>query len=337
MSVVTKSVTTNSEEQRAPGLDMTQSGLLNRRAATLTNKREIGMSQSTLLVTGGSGHLGRSVLELLLANKVDNLVTTTRTPEKLADLAAQGVEVRYADFDDAGSLAAAFAGVDRLLLISTDAMSVPGQRITQHKAAIAAAVAAGVKHLLYTSYVNPEPGNPAVVADDHYATEQALAASPLDWTILRNNLYSSVLLMSLPQAIATGHLLSANQGQKTSYVTREDCARAAAAALAADTTGRQTLDITGPQAVSDGELAEIAAELSGRPVQVVGLDLAAKRKLLVDAGVPPVGVDIMLSFEAAAMQGLQNVVSSAVADLTGRAPQSVRDFLTANQAALLAQ
>jgi NAD(P)H dehydrogenase (quinone) len=220
-------------------------------------------------------------------------------------------------------------------LISTDSFTYPGQRIAQHKAAIAAAVEAGVKHLLYTSFVRTEPGNPAAVAADHYATEQTLAASPLDWTILRNNVYTDMLPMSLSQAVAMGQLISARGEGKTAYVTREDCARAAAATLAAPTTGRRTLDITGPQALSDAEIARIASEVSSRPVQFVPVSAADKRAGMVGAGLPPMVADLLLSFEAAAAQGFLGDVSSAVVDLTGATPQSVREFLTTHQAALL--
>lgn len=293
------------------------------------------MTEQTLLVTGGSGHLGRRVLELLLEAKVGKLVTTTRTPAKVADLAAQGVEVRAADFDNPTTLTAAFAGVDRLLLISTDAVGDSGQRLAQHRAAIAAAVEARVKHVLYTSFVRTEPGNPAVVADDHYQTEQALAASPLDWTILRNNLYADLFLMSLPQTIGMGQWFSAGNGGKTAYVTREDCARAAAAALAATTTGRHIFDITGPQGLSDAEIAQIASDVTGRPIQVILVSAEDKRNGLIGAGLPPAVADLLISFEAATAQGLLGEVSSAVADLTGRAPQGLRDFLAAHQTALI--
>src|SRR5689334_9931004 len=105
----------------------------------------------TLLVTGASGHLGRRVIELLLESNAGHLIATTRSPDKLAGLAARGVEVRQADFDDPGSLAAAFAGADRLLLISTDALDGTDRRIVQHGNAVAAAEQAGVKHVVYTS------------------------------------------------------------------------------------------------------------------------------------------------------------------------------------------
>ncbi len=189
---------------------------------------------TTLLITGASGQLGRRVLELLLDAGAGKLIATTRNPEKLAELARRGVVVRKADFDDAASLPAAFAGAGRLLLISTDAVGTPGRRIAQHRAAVDAAVRAGVKHVVYTSLTRPEPGSPVTFASDHYGTEQALAASPLGWTILRNNVYTDFLLRSLPQAVATGKLVAAAGDGGAGYVTREDCARVAAAALLAE-------------------------------------------------------------------------------------------------------
>src|SRR2546427_4337330 len=106
----------------------------------------------TLLVTGASGRLGRRVVELLADSRADRLVATTRNPDRLADVAKQGVDVRRADFDDPKSLPAAFAGADRLLLVSTDAVDFPGRRIEQHRAAIAAAKAAGGGTTRFTSF-----------------------------------------------------------------------------------------------------------------------------------------------------------------------------------------
>src|SRR5215217_4903439 len=204
----------------------------------------------TLLVTGASGHLGQRVIELLLEANAGHVIAATRTPEKLAHLAARDVEVRKADFGDPSSLAVAFAGVDRLLLISTDALDGTDRRQVQHRNAINAAAQAGVKHVVYTSLTNPEPSSPIAIAPDHYATEQALAASSLDWTVLRNNLYADLFLQSLPHAVATGQLVAASGTGGAGFVTREDCARAAAAALAASSSGRTTLDITGPASVT---------------------------------------------------------------------------------------
>ncbi|GAB4579892.1 MAG: SDR family oxidoreductase [Anaerolineales bacterium] len=292
-------------------------------------------SSQTLLVTGASGHLGRRVVELLLEADAGPIIATTRTPEKLADLAAKGVEVRFADFDQPESLAAAFAGADRLFLVSTDMLMVPGHRLVQHRAAVDAAVQAGVQHVLYTSLIRPEPGTPISLAPDHYGTEQALVNSPLDWTFLRNNVYTDGFLMSLPQAIARGSLVAATGEGGAAYITREDCARAAAAALASSTTGRYILNITGPDVVTHAELAAIASEISGKKVDYVSLPAQELTNLLSGTGLPQPVVDLIVSFDTAVAQGFLDEVSSTVTDLTGRPPQSVRDFLFAHRDALL--
>lgn len=290
------------------------------------------MSTPTLLVTGGSGHLGRRVLELLIEANAGKLITTTRTPEKLADLAARGVEVRQANFDDPASLAAAFAGVERLLLISTDALD---RRTAQQKNAVAAAEQAGVKHVLYTSLSNAQSGLPAMIADSHYATEQALAASTLDWTVLRNNIYTDMFLGSLPRAVASGQLVAATGTGGAGYVTREDCARAAAAALANPPAGRTILDITGPSVVTHADLAQILSELTGRAVTYVPVDVDAIVAGMVGAGLPEPVARVYAGFDTTIAQGSLAVASNDVAELTGQAPQSVADFLTAHKAVLL--
>ena len=190
------------------------------------------------------------MIELLIEANAGYIIAATRTPEKIAHLAARGVEVRPADFDDPGSLATAFAGADRLLLISTDVLDGTDRRIIQHRNAVNAAVQAGVRHVVYTSLTNPEPGSPIAIAPDHYATEQALAASPLDWTVLRNNIYTDYQLSGLARAVATGKLVAAAGAGGVGYVTRDDCARAAFAALVAHSSGREVLDITGPAIVT---------------------------------------------------------------------------------------
>jgi len=116
-------------------------------------------------------------VELLLESGIQNLAATTRTPRGLEDLVSRGVHVREADFDKPATLEAAFAGVERMLLISTDVIDTAGRRASQHRNAVEAAVRAGVRHIVYTSLIRPEPGSPIALAPDHYATEQALASA----------------------------------------------------------------------------------------------------------------------------------------------------------------
>lgn len=293
----------------------------------------MSFSSSKLLVTGAGGQLGRRVVELLLEAGATNVVATSRDPSKLADLAARGVEVRKADFDDPASLPAVFAGVERLLLISTDSLGAPGQRVAQHRAAVAAAVAAGVKHIAYTSGPSPYPRDGGGVLDDHFWSEQAVIASALDWTLLRHNLYAEVILMGAGQAVASGQLFTATGGQGRSYVTREDCARVDAAALLT-ATGRQILDVSGPEAVTQDKLAALLAEASGRPVAHIDVSADQLRAGLTGAGLPPFLADVLVDFDVAASQGYHALLAPTVKALTGREPGSVRDFLFANKAAL---
>jgi NAD(P)H dehydrogenase (quinone) len=290
--------------------------------------------QPTLLVTGASGHLGRRVIELLLESQNRTIIATTRTPEKLADFGERGVIVRPADFENPASLAEAFAGADRLLLISTDALGVPGQRLNQHRNAVKAAEQAGVSHVVYTSLINPGPDSPVLLAPDHHGTETALAESKMGWTVLRENIYTEVLLGALIQAVQFGGLFNAAANGKAAYITREDCARAAAAALAASFEGRRTLDITGPEALSQAEVAALAGTISGKQLDYVPLELEVLIQNMVNAGLPQPLAEAYASFDTAVAQGRFGAVTNSVEELTGRKPISVAEFLAANRDAL---
>jgi NAD(P)H dehydrogenase (quinone) len=293
------------------------------------------MSRSPLLVTGASGQLGRRVVELLLAQDHGPIIATTRTPDALAELAARGVEVRRADFDDEASLVQAFRGAERVLLVSTDALDRPGRRLAQQQRAVRALEAAGVKHVVYTSLPNA-PSSSVSIAPDHAGTEAALAASRLDFTILRNNLYADLLLTSLPAAIASGQLVDVRGNGAVAYVTREDCARAAAAALAdRSASGRRTLDVTGPSALTSDQLAALCSEILGRKIVHVSVPGDALIRGLIAHGLPQPVAEMLASFDIAISKGELSAVTDTVERLTGRASQTVRDFLTQNRGALI--
>ena len=287
--------------------------------------------QGPFLITGASGHLGRRVVDLVLDAQAGPLIVTTRHPDKLADLAARGVEVRAADFTKPETLASAFAGAHRVI-VSTDDLT-PGQRFASHKAAIEAAAAAGVRHIVYTSLTNPGADSPISFAGDHAGTEAALVACGVPHSILRNNLYTDLFLMTAPQAIASGTLYAAAGNGRVGYVTREDCARAAAAALLT-AEGSRTFDITGPGLVAQADVARMLAEISGRPVTYVPLAPADLRQGMVQQGLPAELAALLVSIDEAIAKGTLAVVSSAVEDLTGRAPTSVRAFLEAHAGTL---
>jgi NAD(P)H dehydrogenase (quinone) len=285
------------------------------------------MSNPSFLVTGASGKLGRRVLEILLEREVGPLVATTRDPAQLADLAARGVDVRRADFDDPSTLPAAFAGAKRLLLVSTDSLDRPGRRVAQHTAAIRAAEAAGVEHVLYTSLTDA-PTIPVGLAPDHAKTEAALAASRPDHTVLRNNMYTDMFDFSLPHAVASGQIVDSRADGKVAFVTREDCAQVAAAVLA-DTawTGRHILDVAGTDAVSSAEVAVLLSELAKKPIRHVSVPVTQLIQGFVAHGMPAPVAEIYASFDTATAAGALGRVSDVVPRLVGRPAQSVRDWL----------
>jgi len=288
-------------------------------------------SQPKLLVTGAGGKLGRRIVELLSASGQRNFIAASRDPGKLTVPAS--VETRRADFDDSASLAAAFKGVDRVLIISTDRIDVPGLRIKQHGTAVEAARKAGVKHILYTSMLNPE-GSLIPFAPDHRKTEEAIERSGLEFTILRVSWYAENLLGSLPGRLASGKWFTSAADGRINYVSREDVARAAAAALASRSGVRERLDITGPAPLTNAQIAKIAGDVTGKRIDVVQIsdeELAAGARA---AGVPEPFVPLVVATDANIRAGKFDVASGAVEQLTGKPAQSVQAFLTANAAAL---
>lgn len=287
-----------------------------------------------ILVTGASGQLGRRIVHHLLESRgVDpaRVIAVTRDPAKLADLAARGVVVRAGDFRDPASLASAFAGATKALIIS--ALDV-GKRLAQHKAAVDAAVAAGVTRLSYTSMPNPEPGNRVLFAGEHYGTEQAIEATGLPHTIYRVSWYQENLLGSLPQVLASGQWYTSTGDGRVAHVARDDAAAAIAGGLAADETGNRTYTLTGPAALTTAEIAALAGRVFERSIAVVQLSdeqLAAGMK---QAGVPDAYIPLLVSFEANTRAGGIDIATDDVASLSGRAPRSMEDFLKANRQAL---
>ena len=272
----------------------------------------------TFAITGASGQLGRLTADALLQH-VDpaDVVLISRNPGGLAEYGARGVDLRAGDFADPSSLEPAFTGVDRLLIISTDAV---GSRLEPQIAAVQAAARAGVGRILYTSITRPEPGNPAGVVADHAGTEQALRESGTRWTFLRNAIYADMQLPTLEQAAATGRLVTNVGDGRFAYVTRADCAAAAAAALTRDEDGDAIYDITGPDALSSADLAALASKIGDQEVQVVDVDDEAYVAGLVQAaGLPQPFAELLASFNIAARLGYFDQVSDAVAGLTGRA------------------
>jgi NAD(P)H dehydrogenase (quinone) len=288
-----------------------------------------------LLVTGAAGHLGRRVIAHLLEIeriRPADIIATTRRPEALADLAGRGVVVRKADFDDETGLAAAFEGARRLLLISTDRLDSPCIRLSQHVRAVQAATTAGVGHIVYTSMPKPEPGSPIPFSPDHYGTEQVLANSGRSFTVLRNCWYMETLLQSLPRVLASGRWFTAAGEGRIAYVSRDDCARTAAAALASNNVSHATHTVTGPDALTTREIAQLASGITGKVIDVIQVPAEALEQGLLSAGLPPPIAALVTAFDLNTAAGNVAEVTPTVKQLTGREPESLRHFLVSHSA-----
>jgi NAD(P)H dehydrogenase (quinone) len=291
------------------------------------------------VITGASGHLARRVVELLLDEHgiaPSDLILVTRSPDRLSDLAGRGAQVRLGDFDDPEGLPAAFAGGELMLLIS--AVEI-GQRIRQHTGAVAAARAAGITHIAYTSFVNTDvDDNPAAIAPEHRTTEEAIRAAGLTSTFLRNSIYAELQTGDAAAALASGRLVT-NAGEgRTAYVSRDDCAAVAAAVLA-DPSAHQnaTYDVTGTDLIDARALAALYAEIGGKPVELLPVDDATFAQGLVEhAGMPLPLAETYATFGAAIRAGLLDVQTDVVERLTGRPPRSLREVLEMEAAALAA-
>ena len=289
------------------------------------------------LVTGASGQLGQRVLHHLLETfkiPAGEIVAASRKPESLADWAMKGIITRPVDFGSPASTLTAFEGVERVLIISTDALGTPGLRLTQHKAAISAAEKAGVAHVLYTSM--PEPENaPLLFAPDHEGTEAALKTSSLKgWTILRNNWYFENVFLSAPAALASGAWYSAAGDGKIAHIARDDLGRAAAAALVKAGDDKKTYTLTGETAYSHGEIVDLINKVSGKSIAVVDVPVEGLVQGMVGAGLPEPVARVYASIDTNIAVGRLATVTGDFKALTGVSPRPFEDWL-ASQADVL--
>jgi NAD(P)H dehydrogenase (quinone) len=297
---------------------------------------------SRIVITGASGNYGRGLTDLLIeAGRAADLILITRSPDKLADRVGQGCTVRYGDFDKPETLAEAVQGAEKMLLISGTRV---GARVVQHKAAIDAAAAAGVRHIAYTSFIGiDDPANPAEVRHDHIDTERLIRASGMAWTMLRDAHYAdAMILMAGPGVMQSGQWVSnAGEGLEA-MVWRDDCIASAAAVLLGEGHEGQVYNITGPQLQTFREVAAIMAEVTGRPVAYVSTTDEEQYATFDAMGIPrrpvddqsvagiPWNSDDMVTFGQAIREGFLQVCTDDVERLTGRKARSVRQMIEDN-------
>ncbi|MEE4541917.1 NmrA family NAD(P)-binding protein [Streptomyces sp. V4-01] len=276
----------------------------------------------SIVVTGATGQLGRLVVADLLERGVaaGEVAAVVRDEAKAADLAAQGVELRVADYDHPETLKDVFRAGDRVLLISANEV---GRRIPQHTAVVDAAAAAGVALLVYTGVLGG-PDADFALADEHKATEEHIRASGLPYVFLRNGWYTEVYTANLAPVLAHGAVIgNAGEGRVAS-AARADYAAAAAAVLAGEGHENTAYDLSGDTAWSFPEYAAVISELTGQEVVYRDVPGEERQAILVGAGLPEAFAAVLVDVDHAIGRGLLARTSGDLSRLIGRPTTPLR-------------
>ena len=274
-------------------------------------------------VSGANGELGRAVVtELQLKLPAEQIVAITRSPDKVGP----SVESRVGDYDRPETLAAAYAGLDRLLIIPSADLR-PGARSRQGAAALDAAATAGVGHLFLLSATGTRKKSEPAMGAAYWAAEKQLLQSAFEkWTILRMNYFSETLVQEAQMAAATGILPGFGEN-RVAYVSRDDVARASAGALSTNHHEGAIYNLCGPSAVGGAERAELLSKASGKPLAFTVLAEEQLRGGLIAAGLPPFLVDALASMQQSFVDGAYDIVTGDVKKLSGHEPRALQDVL----------
>lgn len=277
-----------------------------------------------LLITGATGKFGTKVMEILLKTVPANqLAVSVRNPEKAEALRAQGVDVRQGDFDHPETLDAAFAGVDRLLLISADGDNET--RIRQHANAVAAAERAGVSFIAYTSLANAQESK-NLFAPTHQATEADIVKTGIPYSFLRNNWYLENEISGIQGILAGAPWLTAAADGKVGWALQQDFAEAAAAVLVGEGHENTIYELSG-KPLSQEELAAVLGEVMGKEVPVQQVDDAAYAEIMAGAGVPDFVVPILVEIQKSIRIGSLDVESKDFEKLLGHPATPINEAL----------
>lgn len=286
-----------------------------------------------ITVTGATGHLGRLVVaDLLEQLPAERVAVVVRNRDRAADLAARGVELRIADYDEPATLVDAFRAGERVLLVSG---SEVGRRVPQHRAVVEAAAAAGVGLLAYTGIL----GGPKAdfrLADEHKATEQLILDSGLPYTFLRNGWYHENYTEHLAPVLEHGAVVGSAGAGRVASAARADYAAAAVAVLTGEGHEGRAYELSGDTAWSLPEYAAEVARQSGAPVGYRDLPPAEHLQTLLGAGLPELMAEVLVDVDAAVARGLLAGTSGELARLIGRPTTPLAEAVAAGLAARLA-
>ncbi len=252
------------------------------------------------VITGATGQLGRLVINVLLSRvPADSIVAAVRNIDKASDIAALGVQVRQADYNQPASLEAAFQGAESLLLISSSEI---GQRTRQHQAVIDAARRSGIQLLAYTSVLHADTSVLAL-AQEHRETEAAILESGLPFVLLRNGWYTENYTAGVSSALSLGTVYGCAGEGRIASASRADYAEGAATILTSDNPAGQIYELAGDSAYSLSDFAAAISRQSGTTISYVNLPEADYRNALLGAGLAEPLAALLADSDTGASQG----------------------------------
>lgn len=277
-----------------------------------------------MLVTGATGKLGKKVVEHLLKTvPASQLAVSVRNPEKAENLRALGVDVRQGDFGVPESLDSAFAGVDRMLLISADGDNET--RIRQHTNAIEAAVRAKVGFIAYTSLANAQDSK-LFLAPTHQETEKAIMKTGIPYSFLRNNWYLENEISSVQGVLAGAPWVTSAGSGKVGWASQQDYAEAAAAVLSGEGHENTIYELSG-KPLTQEELASTVGKVLGKEVPVQQVDDETYAEIMKNAGVPDFVIPMLVSIQQGIREGDLEIRSDDFEKVLGRPLTSLDDAL----------
>ncbi|MEC4202909.1 MULTISPECIES: SDR family oxidoreductase [Bacillus] len=277
-----------------------------------------------MLVTGATGKLGSKVVKKLLETvPADQLAVSVRNPEKAEALQARGVDVRQGDFDRPETLASAFQGIDRLLIISADGDNET--RIRQHRNAVAAAERAGVRFIAYTSIANARESK-NFLAPTHKATEEAILKTGIPYSFLRNNWYLENEMSSIQGVLAGAPWVTSAENGKVGWALQQDYADAAAAVLSGEGHENTVYELSG-KLLTQEEIASALGEVLGKEVPVQHVDDAVYRDIMKNAGVPDFLIPMVVEIQKGIREGTLEVESDDFEKVLGRPLTPIKEGL----------
>ena len=282
-----------------------------------------------VFVTGSSGALGGRIASRLLDTNA-HVVAGARRLERIEQLKVRGAESRRFDYDDSALMRVAFEGCETAVLVPTFAPVVA--RVKQHFEALKAARQAGVKRIVFVSFLPATLTSRFTVSPFMLFAEATVRQSGMDWVILRDGLYLDPLIDWVPEIVRMGRIPYPAGDGRVAYITRDDLARAIATAALSPEHDGETFQLTGPEAQDFSEIAAIIAEVTGKPVRYDPMEAEEFSEICREPGMPDYLPDALTSLYRAVAADEFDIVTNDVERLTGIVPESIRTYLSRKHA-----